>query len=345
MHILLVEDNPGDVRLLRTYLAEPDGERFEVTHADRLDAGCACLTEGRHYDVILLDLSLPDSQGIQTLTRMYAAAGSLPIVVLTGLEDESLGMRLVQAGAQDYLVKGSLTGWLLKRALRYAIERKQAEDMLRRSEQALHQAFEERERLSQDLHDNLIQSLYAIGLGIEAVRPRVTTCPDAVAGQLDLTVRQLNEAIKEVRGFIARLESGSSVAIDLHWALTTLIGILSSARPDFFEVDIDRGALGLVRADDAGHVVSIAREALSNSLRHARASRGQLRICRQEGAIRLEVQDDGIGFNAAARANCGRGLGNMAARARKIGGELTIDSKPGEGTSIVLIVPARVSAR
>lgn len=342
MRILLVEDNPGDVRLLRGYLAEPGGDHFEITHVDRLGSGCACLSEGQ-YDVVLLDLSLPDSQGIETLVKVHAAARSRPIVVLTGVGDEALGMRLVQAGAQDYLEKGTVTGPLLKRSLRYAIERKQVEEMLRRSEQELRDAFRERERISQDLHDNLIQSLYAVGLGIETAKPLLVGRPDAAERQLDEAVRQLNGAIKEVREFIAQLESRSSVVIDLQWALATLVRSLGSARPDFLEVDIDRSALSLVRAEHAVDLLSVAREAVSNCLRHARAERGQFRICREQGGIRLEVKDDGIGFDVAAEAGHGKGLGNMASRAGRIGGQLTVDSKPGEGTRVVLIVPTSPS--
>ncbi|MCL4294135.1 MAG: response regulator [Anaerolineae bacterium] len=127
IRILLIEDNPGDARLLRELMAEVEGVRFQLTHVDRLSAGLTRLAEG-DMDVILLDLSLPDSQGPDTLTRLQDGAPGVPIVVLTGLEDESLGMALVQAGAQDYLVKGQVTGGhFLLRSMRYAIERQRTE--------------------------------------------------------------------------------------------------------------------------------------------------------------------------------------------------------------------------
>lgn len=138
MRILLVEDNPGDIRLLKEYLAEPGSSQFQVTCADRLAAGIERLIDAK-FDVVLLDLSLPDSQGLETLTRMHAAANGVPIVVLTSLEDEALGLRLIRAGAQDYLVKGQVTGPLLLRALRYAVERTLAEAALKHSERALHE--------------------------------------------------------------------------------------------------------------------------------------------------------------------------------------------------------------
>src|SRR5512134_757460 len=135
MRILLVEDNPGDIRLLREYLLRDFSAAggFQIVHADRLEKGIAILPEARP-DAVLLDLSLPDSHGISTLVRMRAAAKGIPIVVLTSIEDEALGMQLIQAGAQDYLIKGQVTGQLLMRALRYAAERRRAEEALGESE-------------------------------------------------------------------------------------------------------------------------------------------------------------------------------------------------------------------
>ena len=134
MRILMVEDNPGDVRLLREYLLGQRGsEEFQYLQVDRLAQALASLDEAS-FDAVLLDLSLPDSQGIGTLNRVHAAKPGMPIVVMTGLDDEALGLQLLQAGAQDYLVKGEVSASLLRRTLRYAVERKRAEVELRRSE-------------------------------------------------------------------------------------------------------------------------------------------------------------------------------------------------------------------
>ncbi|WHZ22348.1 MAG: Response regulator receiver protein [Nitrospira sp.] len=127
--ILLVEDNAGDARLLRELLAEAGADRFILTHVDRLAKGISSIQAGG-IEIVLLDLSLPDSQGFDTLLHMHKVAGGIPIVVMTGIEDETLGLQLVQAGAQDYLIKGQVTGPLLTRSLRYAIERKHAEKNL-----------------------------------------------------------------------------------------------------------------------------------------------------------------------------------------------------------------------
>lgn len=137
--ILLIEDNPGDVRLIQEMLKEVGFGQFELEHKDLLLSGLSRITRN-NIDVILLDLGLPDSQGLPTLTKILSQAQKIPIVVLTGLDDEITGIRAIQAGAQDYLVKGQLGGRLLVRSIRYAIERKWMEDDLRKLSNAVKQS-------------------------------------------------------------------------------------------------------------------------------------------------------------------------------------------------------------
>jgi DNA-binding response OmpR family regulator len=132
IRVLLIEDNPGDTRLVREMLAEARGALFDLECADRPSAGLKRLAEG-DIDVVLLDLGLPNSQGLDTCTKVYAQAPEVPIVVLTGLDDEVMGLQAIEIGAQDYLVKGQVDSNPLARALRYAIERKRAEETLRAS--------------------------------------------------------------------------------------------------------------------------------------------------------------------------------------------------------------------
>ena len=132
--VLMIEDNPRDARLIREMLSEVRGALFDLKCADQLSTGLERLAAGG-VDVLLLDLILPDSQGLNTFAKAYAQAPEIPIVVLTGLDDETLAVKAVREGAQDYLVKGQVDGNLLERSMRYAIERKWAEEALRRSEQ------------------------------------------------------------------------------------------------------------------------------------------------------------------------------------------------------------------
>lgn len=140
MRVLLVEDNPGDVRLIRELLAEV-GSEVQLSCADRLSAGIAGVLEDS-FDAVLLDLGLPDSAGLDTLESLLDAVGSVPVVVMTGLADEEMGVRAVQAGAQDYLVKGQVDGPLLTHALRYAVERGKAEEELRLTTESLRAVIE-----------------------------------------------------------------------------------------------------------------------------------------------------------------------------------------------------------
>jgi two-component system cell cycle response regulator len=120
--ILHVEDNPGDIRLVRELLKESGGEEFDLINVVRLDEALAAIGSLK-FDVILLDLSLPDSQGLDTVRQISESATSIPIVVMSGHNDADIAIQALQQGAQDYLEKNHLDGYWLVRAIRYAIER------------------------------------------------------------------------------------------------------------------------------------------------------------------------------------------------------------------------------
>ena len=134
IRVLLVEDNPGDARLFTELVRDTGAGQWKLVHVGRLSAA---LDRLRHepFDVMLLDLSLPDADGLETLIRAHAEAPKIPIVVLTGHDDEALAVRAVRAGAQDYLVKGRMDGDLLVRSIRYASERGRAVEALERREE------------------------------------------------------------------------------------------------------------------------------------------------------------------------------------------------------------------
>ena len=136
MRVLLLEDNPADARLIEEAVSEAADAGMELVHVTRLAPALEQLEAG-DIDLLLLDLSVPDSHGFETFTKARTSAGEVPIVVLSGADDEDLAVRAVRAGAQDYLVKGQVDSALLLRAMRYAIERQRAEVALRHSEEAL----------------------------------------------------------------------------------------------------------------------------------------------------------------------------------------------------------------
>ncbi len=123
IRILLVEDNPGDARLVRELLKEDSAFPYELIHVETFEKASDALGQGP-ADVVLLDFSLPDGQGVRLLQNIADVDPNVPIIIFTGLDDEKLGLEAVREGAQDYLVKGQIDGRLLIRTIRYAIERK-----------------------------------------------------------------------------------------------------------------------------------------------------------------------------------------------------------------------------
>ena len=129
IQVLLIEDNAGDARLIRELLSEAKATTFNLEHMDRLSTGLARLAQGG-VDAVLLDLSLPDSQGLETLEALRFQQPEVPVLVLTGLDDERTGLNAVRRGAQEYLVKGRTDAALLIRAISYAVERHKMLELL-----------------------------------------------------------------------------------------------------------------------------------------------------------------------------------------------------------------------
>jgi len=159
--VLLIEDNPGDARLIQEILSESAQVEHQLQCADLLSTGLERLDKAG-IDVVLLDLGLPDSQGLDTLSKVCAQAPEVPIVILTGLDDEIIALQAVRQGAQDYLAKGDADSKMLWRVMRYAIERKKAEDELKKAHEELKLTYEQlRESQAQ-----LVQSEKVSALGI-----------------------------------------------------------------------------------------------------------------------------------------------------------------------------------
>lgn len=128
INVLLIEDNRGDYVLILQMLDKSENVDFEITHAPNLGSGLKIL-EDITVDVVLLDLGLPDSVGLESFKSIFKKYHNIPIIILTGLADEEIGIKSIKYGAQDYIVKGEFNGKLLARAIQYAIERKKLEGL------------------------------------------------------------------------------------------------------------------------------------------------------------------------------------------------------------------------
>ncbi len=201
------------------------------------------------------------------------------------------------------------------------------------------QALADRERISQDLHDNLLQSLYAVGMQLEAGKLLAGKAPRKSKQHVTQAIRQLNHLVLEVRQFITDLTRRTAPTLDFTVALSQLAASCSSETRTAPSLDLDPTALTGITPVIGEQLLSIAREALSNSIRHAGATHRTVSLMKTDRSIRLRIADDGKGFDPGRKRRRGHGLANMAARARTIGAQFTLDSAPGCGTSITIDVP------
>jgi two-component system, cell cycle sensor histidine kinase and response regulator CckA len=211
--ILLVEDNPGDALLLQENLADISFLELTWVHVDRIEAALDRLRT-EDFDVILLDLGLPDGEGLDTFVQIHQQVPFTPIVVLTGLADETLALRAMQAGAQDYLVKGSVTrSDLLIRSIRYAIERKRIEATLNQREQEFRTLAENAPDIISRYDQNL-RHLYVNSTVEKATGLQAQDFLGKTLGEMEMPaahVKQWEDALRRV------LNTGGQVTIEFEF--------------------------------------------------------------------------------------------------------------------------------
>lgn len=250
-------------------------------------------------------------------TRSTAALGALP-------QQPDVFGRLATLAAESFDQRRSLENEVE--------ERRRAEEALRVSEEALRQSAELRTRLARDLHDGVIQSIYAAGLGLAGLRGSLRDEPQVAERRLDAAIASLNQTIGEVRSFINGLEPEGGPRPDFRGALGALASTLRALNPIAIDVAISPKVPALSPREEV-HALQIVRECVSNAMRHGQAGRIEVGLREEDGRAVLRIRDDGRGFDPGSTLR-GSGLANIAGRAAEIGARLAIDSAPGKGADI-----------
>jgi len=354
---LLIEDNPGDARLIREMLRDAGGASaaVELALVDRLAPGLEQLA-GQVTDVVLLDLTLPDSQGFETFTTVHTRAPDVAIVVLSGLNDETLAVRAVQEGAQDYLVKGQVDGGIILRSMRYAIERQRLETVRRDLERQRDEFFAS---VSHDLRTPVAAIKAAVGVVLANLPDEFPASLQRLLGNVDLAADELTGLIEDLLE-MARLQSGrvelwrSSVDVrDVVARAARALEPLIQARGQHLEfVPPPQPVMASVDAERLGRVL---RNLLGNAQKYGR-EQGTISITVERGAtdVRIAVTDDGPGipradleriferfYRVSGSGSSGSGLGLAIARGLVVlhGGHLSVESTPGHGSTFRVALP------
>ncbi|QLE46720.1 hybrid sensor histidine kinase/response regulator [Nostoc sp. C057] len=375
--ILLIEDNLAYARLLQEFLAQAQSQEFTLVHVKRLGEAFQELSQC-NYDVILLDLTLPDSQGLSSLPSLISQAPSIPIVVLTNTNDEELAIEAVRQGAQDYLVKRQVNVDVLVRSLRYAIERKQVLESLRTVNETLQNRVEERtaelvkanelnqfksefvSMLSHDIRNPLNTILLAAGL-LQNQDERLTK--EKKLNHLQMirsAIKNMAKLLDEVT-FIGKADSGrlgyELICIDLEAFCRQMVEEVRLMASDK-HLTLVFASCG--QLDEALWDESLLRHILGNLLSNAikySLPGGIVRfeLIGQEKTVIFRIQDSGIGipqedqrrlFQPFQRAeNVGNipGTGLGLAIVKKCvdahGGEIIVNSQVEVGTTFTVTLP------
>ena len=284
----------------------------DITHPDDLDADLAFFRQ-------LLDGTI---RTYQMEKRYLHKQGHVVWILL------SVSMVRDSTGQPLYLIA----------QMQDIIERKKAEEALIDSEQQLRLALEDRERLSQDLHDHVIQSIYAIGMALESCL-LLEKDRHASGLKLENAISDLNGVIIQLRDYIERGSRNSIKGSELAEALEEFVRTIPHGDTFGVHVIIEPSTRKDITDHIATHILHIVREAVTNTLRHAKAHTANVSLRRTSEGLHLDVRDDGIGFIPEQRYGYGRGLLNIAARAKKLDAKFQVISEPGSGTRIIVDIP------
>jgi sigma-B regulation protein RsbU (phosphoserine phosphatase) len=367
IRVLLIEDNPADTRLIREILAEDKGTPFELECADRLATGLACLARGG-IDVVLLDLGLPDSQGLSTLVKVQAEALTVPVVVLTCLDDEALAVEAVQEGAQDYLVKGQVDSNLLARSIRYAIERKRAEEKARQLE-TLKELDQVRSQLLANVSHELRTPLTTIKgystMLLDYDRRLGRDEKQEYLSAIDKATDRLAELVDHLLD-MSRLEAGLLKLDKVPTNITALLQITiaeARLRTPGHKIVLNLPKTALKLNGDGRRIRQVVDNLIENATKYSKAGSTVMVEARsQDSELVVSVADKGIGiprensgkvfdrmFNLEHRrmqepGGLGLGLALCKALVEAHGGRIWVESELGKGSVFNFALPQEAIA-
>ena len=345
MNILLVEDDETDVFLVREYLQIIGlSDANLVVHTTSKDARNAI---GDYpFDLALIDLSLPDAFGLDSIESILSCSPQFPIIVLTGLADSHLAKEVINLGAQDYLVKGVYEPKDLMKSIEYSIERNQwrrdRTNMKENYVNALIKGAEaERKRIARDLHDGVVQTLTISLLSLDMyIRKHVNL--ESEGGKLVVKTRtHLKNSVVEVRDIAHSLVPNVFQNSGLKLALRELIEDLKKLANITFEFDYTIIHEDLT--DDKNmSIYRIVQEICNNMIKHAEATLCSIKMIQENEYLVIEIEDNGKGFDVEAVKSSGRsfGLNNIRDRVKLLGGTCELSSVVGEGTLYKIKIPS-----
>lgn len=359
INVLLVEDNVADAYLIWKFLS--DESNISLTHVERLDDAIDSLQQTR-FDAILLDLTLPDSRNLETVRGMHEADTELPIIVLTGLDDEEIAIAALREGAQDYLVKGEIKRSGLVRAIHYAIERQQTLDKLQHLNQELTRSNEELERFAYVVSHDLQQPLQSIsGFAQLLVMTQREHLDDDANGYVDRIITSSKQMSQLIKDLLSYAKVGAAEQPYEHIDCNQLVQeILTELSPIVEEKQAKVTAQTLPTIlGNPSQLRQLFQNLLSNALKYhppKQAPQVTVSATLNTEAWQFEVQDNGIGikpeyfekiFQIFERLHSkgdypgtGIGLSTCKKIVESHRGRIWVASEPGLGTTIYFTLPA-----
>lgn len=264
------------------------------------------------------------------------------VVVLTPAPPEASQVKREKGfalAAGGLLLLGGMALAFERKAARAAAARQAAQQRVAELDREVHRLTDARERLGRNLHDQVIQSIYAVGLNVDDCSQLLVKEPEKARSRLKTALMDINGVIRELRNVILGLETSDIQPQEFRTALKSIALALGEDKSNRMRLNLDQEALDSLTPAQATELIHIAREALSNSIRHGRAQTTTFDLHATPENILFSVEDDGCGFNPEKVSGSGFGLRNMAKRAENLGANFTIHAQEGDGTRIVLDIP------